>query len=352
MIRPTLVTLVLAAAATGCGKEPKAPTAAKPARDAAAAPAPDAAPQRAADAAPTPAPPPAQVDGPFVGVWQIDFDALEKEPTIAKMPAAERARLVQAMRRADTRVTFGGDGTWTMKLGGAIRRGGYTVETVRPGVFRLLTASAEGDAGQWKVEVNGDALRMQRDGADPLPMKRAGDEKPTFDGLRPGLARFLFGKGTDVPRAPADVKPADEATAKRIIGALAGVWTRDMDAMMTDPELAKLPPTTRRARIDKARLLFAALRIELYPDGRVLLSFGRMKQAGTWTPVALEGDTATIATKMELGGVTDTELLTVRLARNKAQIALGPEKAVTLARKMKLDHGHEAPGGGEDAHDH
>ncbi|MCB9535531.1 MAG: hypothetical protein H6704_04635 [Myxococcales bacterium] len=268
------------------------------------------------------------------------------------MPAAERARLVQAMRRADTRVTFGGDGTWTMKLGGAIRRGGYTVETVRPGVFRLLTASAEGDAGQWKVEVNGDALRMQRDGADPLPMKRAGDEKPTFDGLRPGLARFLFGKGTDVPRAPADVKPADEATAKRIIGALAGVWTRDMDAMMTDPELAKLPPTTRRARIDKARLLFAALRIELYPDGRVLLSFGRMKQAGTWTPVALEGDTATIATKMELGGVTDTELLTVRLARNKAQIALGPEKAVTLARKMKLDHGHEAPGGGEDAHDH
>ena len=121
---------------------------------------------------------------------------------------------------------------------------------------------------------------------------------------------------------------------------------------MTDPELAKLPPTTRRARIDKARLLFAALRIELYPDGRVLLSFGRMKQAGTWTPVALEGDTATIATKMELGGVTDTELLTVRLARNKAQIALGPEKAVTLARKMKLDHGHEAPGGAEDGHDH
>ncbi len=364
LLAPALVAAMVAPLAGGCGKtEPPPPSpGAAPAVDAAPAPhhGPDAAvtaqvadagrATTAPDADAQPAP--TAVTGPFVGVWKIDFDAMARDPKIKALPAGQRTLTLNTMKKAETRIAFGADGQWSMRMAGGLRRGGYSAEEMNPTTFKLLTASVEGETGVWRAEVDGDQMALRRDGADALPLRRApDDERPAFSQMRPGLTPFLFGRGVVVPEPPADLHPLVKEARDTAERALVGVWTRDLEAMVQDPALAGLPASVRRGRIDKARLLFAALRIAFHPDGKVELTFGRMQQQGTWTPIELKGTRLSVVVAMTLAGATARELLTIDLAAGKLHLRGPGDATVTLARKMRVadEHGgaghddHEAP---------
>ncbi len=120
--------------------------------------------------------------------------------------------------------------------------------------------------------------------------------------------------------APKAAKKADDP-AKKLVGA----WRVDIDQMLKDPEIQKIPEAQRQAAVAMMKAMLGTATFEFTADGKMNMKMGPKTESGSYKITKNEGGMLEVQATNNENGKDKTETLKVKFEGGEKMAVTGPD---------------------------